>query len=115
MDNLNFSFPGFSYQEKFDNMDVDSDDKMNFSALNLNIFRMSDTDNLNVNSENNNNFNFSPPKKKNTIDISYSIEQTFCENSNINILEEFQTIEDTCNNDIKYRFKNWKRKPKSVY
>jgi hypothetical protein len=55
----------------------------------------------NIQNFNNHNHNtskdiiFSPPKKKNTIDISYSMEGTFCENSNINIEEEFQQNEET--------------------
>jgi hypothetical protein len=58
--------------------------------------------NLNNNNNNNlnntcNNFNFSPSKKKNSLDISYSMEQTFYENSHIiNIEEEFQPNEETC-------------------
>jgi hypothetical protein len=109
MENLNYSFPGFSYQDKYENnMEVELEERGNLSAFNLNFLKFSENmaDNINGNNNNlynncnnntfNNNFQFSPPKKKNTIDISYSIEQTFCENSHINIEEEFQQNEDTC-------------------
>jgi hypothetical protein len=115
MENLNFSFPCFSYNDKYEtNMEVDVDEKNNSTVFNINLLKIienfgENTSSLNTNTNNcnntyhiqnnynSNNINFSPNKKKNTFDISYSIEQIFCENSNINIEEEeFQNHEDTC-------------------
>jgi len=100
-------------------MEVDSDEKNNSTVFNINLLKIienfgentnllnTNTNNFNNtynanNNYNSNNINFSPNKKKNTFDISYSIEQIFCENSNINIEEDFQNNEDTCiyNNKI---------------
>lgn len=120
MENLNFSFPCYSYNDRFEtNMEVDSDEKNNSTVFNINLLKIienfgentnllnTNTNNFNNtynanNNYNSNNINFSPNKKKNTFDISYSIEQIFCENSNINIEEDFQNNEDTCiyNNKI---------------
>lgn len=134
MENLNFSFPGFLFHEKYEtNMEVDIDEKNNSSALNINLLKIIENfgENVNVLSTNNNpcnntfnmqtdynsnNINFSPNKKKMSLDISYSIEQIFYENSNINIEEEFQPHEETCieifliisYNFLKNRPQNWK-------
>jgi hypothetical protein len=112
MNNLNYSFPCYNIQDKSDSpMDVDLEERGNLSTFNLNFIKIfenlesveNNSNNFNNNFTNNNNnnynqynnFNFSPPKKKNSLDISYSIEQTFCENSNINInIEE----EEPCKN-----------------
>jgi hypothetical protein len=124
MEPFNNSFPCSYFQDKYENMDVDMEERSNLSAFNLNFLKFSDNlgENTNVNEINEinemneindvkinvnntnhlintcNNFNFSPPKKKNSLDISYSMEQTFYENSHINIEEEFQPNEETCNN-----------------
>jgi hypothetical protein len=119
MEPLNNSFPCFYFGEKYDTMDVDLEEKNNLSAFNLNFLKIYENlegvhvngnihkDNFTSIGENFNNlnntckdFNFSPPKKKNSIDISYSMEQTFYENSHMNIEEEFQQNEETCKNII---------------
>lgn len=96
MEPLNNSFPCYYFQDKDD---VDLEEKSNI--CNISAFHL--------------NFNYSPPKKKNTIDISYSMEQTFYENSHINIEEEFQpNNEETCNCKHSlifiyyFRLENWK-------
>ncbi len=95
MEQLNNSFPCYYFQDKYENLDIEIEEKSNLSAFNLNFLKF--YENLGENRVNQcNNFNFSPEKKKNTIDISYSMEQTFYENSHINIEEEFQQNEDTC-------------------
>lgn len=107
MDNLNFnnSFPCYFTQEKYfkeSTQDVEMEGKNNLSAFNLDFLKYFE------NIENvNNNLNFSPSKKKNSLDMSDSIEQTFCENSHMNIEEEFQN-EETCKIYNNSSFKNRK-------
>jgi len=80
-------------------MDIEIEEKANLSAFNLNFLKFSMVENTNINTINfNNNSTFFPNQKKNSLDISYSIEHTFYENSNINIEEEFQPIEENCKN-----------------
>jgi hypothetical protein len=80
-------------------MDIEIEEKANLSAFNLNFLKFSMVENTNINTNNfNNNSTFFPNQKKNSLDISYSIEHTFYENSNINIEEEFQPIEENCKN-----------------
>lgn len=96
MEHLHNSFPNYIH-EKFDHgSEIGYEEKFNTSAFNLNFIKYYEQlENINVNSVKENS-NFSPTKKKNSLDISYSIEQTFCENSNINIEEELNN-EETCN------------------
>jgi hypothetical protein len=114
---LNNSFPCYYFTEKYENTEIECDDRNNISAFNMNFLKI--FENLNngqgVNSNNFNicgglnnlnntckEFNFSPQKKKNSIDISYSMEQTFYENSNIiNIEEEFSAA-NPANNEEPY-------------
>jgi hypothetical protein len=116
MDNLNNSFPCYFNAEKFYNqMDVELDEKGIFTTNFLKFYEngmqnksnqipfrdnnFHSTNQINSTftySHQNNNYNFSPPVKKSSLDISYSIEQTFCrENSHMNIDEELQN-EETC-------------------
>jgi len=92
MENLNNSFPNYNQNERiFFNVESETyDDKINSSFFKIN--------NLNFcNKQDNKDNLFLSPKKRNSIDISYSIEQTFYENSNININidDEFHN-EETC-------------------
>jgi len=92
MENLNNSFPDYYQNERiFFNAESENyDDKINSSFFKISNLKFYDKQ------ENKDNSNLSP-KKKNSLDISYSIEQTFYENSNINIEDEFQN-EETCKN-----------------
>ena len=90
MENLNNSCPCYNQNEKFDlNMEEEYDDKINSSFFKISSLKFCDI------IENKDNIN-SSCKKKNSLDISYSIEQTFYENSNMNIEDEFHN-EETCN------------------
>ena len=114
MEKLNYSFPGYFFNDKYETqMEVDIEEKNNSSVLNVNSLKIIENfgDNINVlnansnmcnntyhisNNYNTKNLNFSPKTSKNPFEISYSIEQIFCENSHINIEEEFQQNEETC-------------------
>lgn len=90
MENLNNSFPCYNQNDRiFFNMESETyDDKINSSFFKISNLKFCEKP------ENKDISNFSP-KKKNSIDISYSMEQTFYENSNINIEDEFHN-EETC-------------------
>jgi len=89
MENLNNSFPCYNpYDRIFFNVESETyDDKANSSFFKISNLKFCDKP-----ENKDNNYNLSP-KKKNSIDISYSIEQTFYENSNINIEDEFHNEE----------------------
>lgn len=90
MENLNNSFPNYNHHEGiYFNIGSETyDEKINSSFFKISNLKFCDKQ------ENKENFN-SSIRKKNSLDISYSIEQTFYENSNINIDDEFQN-EETC-------------------
>ena len=94
---LNNSFPNYPINQMNERMffNIDSntycDQKINSSFHKINNLKLFDKEINKVN------FNLSPSlnKKRSSLDISYSIEQTFYENSNMNIDDEFQN-EETC-------------------
>jgi hypothetical protein len=110
---LNNSFP--CYYSRDENMEVDIDEKIErstLSAFNLNFLKIYEsiepseaTEQQITRNENSqfNQMNFSPPKKKNSIDISYSMEQTFYE-------EEFQN-NNTANEETYLKIGNEGQNP----
>ncbi len=96
MEHLNNSFPFYNQEKDIVPIETDFEERNNMTAFNLNFLKYYEyLENLNNGTKDN--LNFSPNKKKNSLDMSYSIEQTFCENSHINIEEEFHN-EETCKN-----------------
>jgi len=94
MENLNNSFPCYHQCDRiFINIESETyDDKINSSFFKISNLNFCDKP------ENKENSNFSP-KKKNSLDISSSMEQAFYENSNINInIEDEFHNEETCIN-----------------
>jgi hypothetical protein len=103
---LNNSFPNYAIDQM--QMQIDErllfntanantyDEKINSSFREINKLKLFDDE---INRDQN--FNLSPAlnKKKCSLDISYSIGQTFYENSNMNIDDEFQN-EETCKKNI---------------
>jgi hypothetical protein len=81
MENLNNSFPIYFERDE----DVIMEERNNMSAFNLDFIKYYESiENKDLS-----------PQKKNCIDISSIIEQTFCDNLQINE-EEFHN-EETCN------------------
>lgn len=102
MNNLNHSFTHYLNNDCHDTqMEVDIEDKITYSTFNMNFVKIFENlENIDNNSSSNiQTYNFSPPKKKNSLELSDFIEQTFCENSNINIEEEFHN-EETCKDNL---------------
>ena len=100
---LNNSFPNYPSNQINDRLSlvVESntyDEKINSSFHQINNLKLFDEE---INKDK---INFNPllspalGKKRSSLDISYSIEQAFYENSNMNIEDEFQKFqyEETC-------------------
>ena len=86
MENLNNSFPIYFDNEKYyREEDVIMEERNNISAFNLDFVKYYEMIE---------NKDLASPQKKNCIDISSIIEQTFCDNLQINE-EEFNN-EETC-------------------
>lgn len=106
MDNFNNSFPYFNHERESADNDIDLE-RSNISAFNFNFLKLFES----YSNTNANNMFYSPAQKKNnTLDISDSEEQLFCENSQIlNIEEELNEEEETCNQLlILISSENWK-------
>lgn len=90
METFNNSFPYLMYDREYIDNDIDLE-KSNLSAFNFNFCKFFENE-----PNTNQNMLFSPSQKKSSLDISDSVEQLFCENSNILNIDEEINGEDTC-------------------
>ena len=89
MDHLNNTFPAYYEQDKyFNDDDVMMEERHNITVFHLDFLKF----NENIETSNKD----LSPQKKHSIELSYSIEQAFCDNLQINIDEDFNN-EETCN------------------